>query len=191
MSAAKREREDLMPHSSNSTLNTTLSGNTFLGIWKNAWPMLLIMVFNFLVGLTDVYVAGMISSQVQGAIGFIAQLYFLIGYPGQCHRHWNGLSGFPGQRGPTNPGSDPSVPTIPDFRDPDRLAAQPGRDFRPSMDRPGKRLSAGDSGDRRHVPADFCPGPGPQLFSDHLRSHLSGPGGTAEAAPGDGSWSAA
>ena len=54
------------------------------------------------------------------------------------------------------------------------------------MDRPGKRLSAGDSGDRRHLPADFCPGPGPQLFSDHLRSHLSGPRGTAEAAPGDG-----
>jgi MATE family, multidrug efflux pump len=67
-----------MPDSLNSTLNTTLSGNTFLGIWKNAWPMLLIMVFNFLVGLTDVYVAGMISSQVQGAIGFIAQLYFLM-----------------------------------------------------------------------------------------------------------------
>lgn len=67
-----------MPYSSNSTLNTTLSGNTFLGIWKNAWPMLLIMVFNFLVGLTDVYVAGLISSQVQGAIGFIAQLYFLL-----------------------------------------------------------------------------------------------------------------
>ena len=67
-----------MPLSSNATLNTTLSGNTFLGIWKNAWPMLLIMVFNFLVGLTDVYVAGMISSQVQGAVGFIAQLYFLM-----------------------------------------------------------------------------------------------------------------
>jgi multidrug resistance protein, MATE family len=67
-----------MPNSSNSTLNTTLSGNTFLGIWKNSWPMLLIMVFNFLVGLTDVYVAGLISSQVQGAIGFIAQLYFLL-----------------------------------------------------------------------------------------------------------------
>jgi len=67
-----------MSNSSNSTLNTTLSGNTFLGIWKNAWPMLLIMVFNFLVGLTDVYVAGIISSQVQGAIGFIAQLYFLM-----------------------------------------------------------------------------------------------------------------
>ncbi len=67
-----------MPIASNSTLDTTLSGNTFLGIWKNAWPMLLIMVFNFLVGLTDVYVAGMISSQVQGAIGFIAQLYFLL-----------------------------------------------------------------------------------------------------------------
>jgi multidrug resistance protein, MATE family len=67
-----------MAYSANTTLNATLSGNTFLGIWKNSWPMLLIMVFNFLVGLTDVYVAGLISSQVQGAIGFIAQLYFLL-----------------------------------------------------------------------------------------------------------------
>ena len=67
-----------MPYSVNSTLNTTLSGNTFLGIWKNAWPILLIMVFNFLVGVTDVYVAGLISPRVQAAIGFIAQLYFLL-----------------------------------------------------------------------------------------------------------------
>ena len=65
-----------MPHFSNATLNTTLSGNTFLGIWKNAWPMLLIMVFNFLVGLTDVYVAGMISSQVQGPSGLSPSFIF-------------------------------------------------------------------------------------------------------------------
>ncbi len=67
-----------MPYSPHSTLQTTLTGNPYRSIWENAWPMLLIMVFNFLVGVTDVYVAGLIGSQVQAAIGFIAQLYFLL-----------------------------------------------------------------------------------------------------------------
>ncbi len=39
--------------------------------------MLLIMVFNFIVGLTDIYVAGFISPGVQAAVGFISQIYFL------------------------------------------------------------------------------------------------------------------
>ena len=74
----QRWNERPLLSSANTTLSTTLTGNTYLGIWKNTWPMLLIMVFNFMVGLTDVYVAGLISSRVQGAIGFIAQLYFLL-----------------------------------------------------------------------------------------------------------------
>jgi MATE family multidrug resistance protein len=40
--------------------------------------MFLIMIFNFFVGLTDVYVAGFISPEVQAAVGFVSQLYFLI-----------------------------------------------------------------------------------------------------------------
>lgn len=40
--------------------------------------MVLIMAFNFLVGFTDIYVAGLINPEVQAAIGFIGQLYFLI-----------------------------------------------------------------------------------------------------------------
>jgi MATE family multidrug resistance protein len=40
--------------------------------------MLLIMLFNFMVGFTDIYVAGLINPQVQAAIGFINQLYFLL-----------------------------------------------------------------------------------------------------------------
>ncbi len=40
--------------------------------------MLLIMVFNFLVGFTDVYVAGFIGPEVQAAVGFVSQLYFSI-----------------------------------------------------------------------------------------------------------------
>lgn len=53
-------------------------GSLWANIWEISWPMLLVMVFFFLVGLTDVYVAGLISSEVQAAVGFIDQLYFLI-----------------------------------------------------------------------------------------------------------------
>jgi putative MATE family efflux protein len=40
--------------------------------------MMLIMVFNFAVGFTDIYVAGLINSEVQAAVGFVSQLYFLL-----------------------------------------------------------------------------------------------------------------
>ena len=36
------------------------------------WPMTLIMFFEFLIGLTDVSVAGTISKEVQAAYGFVA-----------------------------------------------------------------------------------------------------------------------
>jgi putative MATE family efflux protein len=53
-------------------------GNLWVSIWQLSWPMFLIMIFNFCVGLTDVYVAGFISPEVQAAVGFVSQLYFLI-----------------------------------------------------------------------------------------------------------------
>ena len=40
--------------------------------------MFLIMLFNFFVGLTDVYVAGFISPEIQAVVGFVTQIYFLI-----------------------------------------------------------------------------------------------------------------
>ncbi|MEJ2696441.1 MAG: MATE family efflux transporter [Candidatus Sulfobium sp.] len=61
----------------NETTSLTM-GSLWANIWEISWPMLLIMVFFFLVGFTDIYVAGLISSQVQAAVGFIDQLYFLI-----------------------------------------------------------------------------------------------------------------
>jgi putative MATE family efflux protein len=36
------------------------------------------MLFNFVVGFTDIFVAGLLGSQVQAAVGFIEQLYFLL-----------------------------------------------------------------------------------------------------------------
>jgi MATE family multidrug resistance protein len=57
--------------------NPITAGNTWSAMWRLSWPMLLIMFFNFLVGFTDIYVAGLISRDVQAAIGYVSQLYFL------------------------------------------------------------------------------------------------------------------
>jgi MATE family multidrug resistance protein len=54
------------------------SGNLWVNIWQISWPMFLIMIFNFLVGLADIYVAGLISPEVQAAVGYVSQLYFLV-----------------------------------------------------------------------------------------------------------------
>ncbi|MCL5023519.1 MAG: MATE family efflux transporter [Nitrospirae bacterium] len=53
-------------------------GNLWASIWKISWPMLLIMVFYFFVGFADIYVAGLISPEVQAAVGFVGQIYFLV-----------------------------------------------------------------------------------------------------------------
>jgi MATE family multidrug resistance protein len=53
-------------------------GSLWGNIWQISWPILLIMVFSFLVGFADIYVAGLISPGAQAAVGFVGQLYFLI-----------------------------------------------------------------------------------------------------------------
>jgi MATE family multidrug resistance protein len=45
--------------------------------WQVAWPMTLIMSFEFLIGLTDVFVAGRVGKDIQAAYGFVIQLYFI------------------------------------------------------------------------------------------------------------------
>ena len=45
--------------------------------WSASWPLTLIMVFEFLIGLTDVYIAGKVSKEVQATYGFVIQLYFI------------------------------------------------------------------------------------------------------------------
>lgn len=45
--------------------------------WSMGWPMTLIMFFEFLIGLTDVYVAGKFGKEVQAAYGMAFQLYFV------------------------------------------------------------------------------------------------------------------
>lgn len=63
---------------SEQSTNKFISGNISGAIWQISWPMMLIMLFNFVVGFTDIYVAGLINSEVQAAVGFVSQLYFLL-----------------------------------------------------------------------------------------------------------------
>ena len=46
--------------------------------WSMSWPLTLIMVFEFLIGLTDVYIAGRVNKEIQAAYGFVIQLYFVL-----------------------------------------------------------------------------------------------------------------
>jgi MATE family multidrug resistance protein len=45
--------------------------------WSVSWPLTVVMLFEFLIGLTDVYIAGRVSKEVQAAYGFVIQLYFI------------------------------------------------------------------------------------------------------------------
>jgi len=68
-----------MAASSFQNQNTSLTTGPLWGhIWQISWPMLLIMMFMFMVGFADIYVAGLINPEVQAAVGFIGVLYFLL-----------------------------------------------------------------------------------------------------------------
>lgn len=54
------------------------TGSTWGNIWHMSWSMLLVMFFNFLVGLTDIYVAGFLGPEIQAIVGFVSELYFFI-----------------------------------------------------------------------------------------------------------------
>ncbi len=45
--------------------------------WTNSWPMTLIMFFEFLIGMTDIYIAGRVGKEVQATYGFVIQFYFV------------------------------------------------------------------------------------------------------------------
>ena len=71
------QKEDSIGNHPHLGTNPITGGNTWNAIWRLTWPMLIIMFLNFLVGFTDIYVAGLISGDVQAAIGYVSQLYFL------------------------------------------------------------------------------------------------------------------
>lgn len=46
--------------------------------WSVSWPLTVIMFFEFLMGLTDVYIAGKVSKEIQATYGFVIQFYFVL-----------------------------------------------------------------------------------------------------------------
>ncbi|MEW6348093.1 MAG: MATE family efflux transporter [Thermodesulfobacteriota bacterium] len=46
--------------------------------WAMGWPMILIMFFQFAIGLTDVLVAKYLGTDVQAAVGYVSQLYWTL-----------------------------------------------------------------------------------------------------------------
>jgi multidrug resistance protein, MATE family len=46
-------------------------------IWRLAWPQVLMMLFHFLIGFVDVWVAGRISRDVQACMGMVSQSFFI------------------------------------------------------------------------------------------------------------------
>jgi putative MATE family efflux protein len=47
------------------------------GAWSMGWPLIIIMLLEFAVSLTDVYIAGKIGKSTQAAVGFVSQVYFV------------------------------------------------------------------------------------------------------------------
>ncbi len=45
--------------------------------WGVAWPMTLIMLFEFAIAFTDVFIAGRIGKEVQAGYGLVTQIYFI------------------------------------------------------------------------------------------------------------------
>ena len=58
-------------------INDKETRKTIAESWAVSWPMTLIMFFEFLIGLSDVYVAGKFGKEVQAGYGLAFQLYFI------------------------------------------------------------------------------------------------------------------
>ena len=48
----------------------------YRSIWELTWPQLLMMVFQFFIGVADVYVCGLIGREAQAAMGLVSQALF-------------------------------------------------------------------------------------------------------------------
>ena len=46
--------------------------------WFVSWPLVIIMLIEFLVSITDVFIAGKLGKEIQASVGFVSQMYFVI-----------------------------------------------------------------------------------------------------------------
>lgn len=68
-------RSSIADRAARMTATPRVSGRE---IWNLTWPQVLMMLFQFMVGFTDVWVAGRISSPVQAALGVVTQVFFFL-----------------------------------------------------------------------------------------------------------------
>lgn len=54
----------------------TTAASPYRSIWQLTWPQILMMVFQFLIGVADVYVCGRIGREAQAAMGLVSQALF-------------------------------------------------------------------------------------------------------------------
>jgi len=47
------------------------------GSWSTSWPLIFVMLFEFLISITDVYIAGKLGKEYQASVGFVSQIYFI------------------------------------------------------------------------------------------------------------------
>ncbi len=59
-----------------STSSFEGSGTSLKAIWKLTWPQVLMMLFHFLIGFVDVWVAGRLGKNVQACMGMISHALF-------------------------------------------------------------------------------------------------------------------
>lgn len=69
---------DKAPIPGNTTITTASVKVSSKEIWMLTWPQIVMMLFQFMVGATDVWVAGRISSEVQASLGLVTQLFFFL-----------------------------------------------------------------------------------------------------------------
>jgi len=74
-------RNHIMRTSTTSTTGPRAVG--FASIWRLAWPQILTMFLYFLIGLADVYVAGLLGREVQASMGMLTQamFFFMVDWP--------------------------------------------------------------------------------------------------------------
>ena len=53
--------------------------------WKMSWPIIVMMVFEFIMSMTDIYIAGRFGKDVKAATGLASQVYSFFIKIGRAH----------------------------------------------------------------------------------------------------------
>ncbi len=53
-------------------------GNIWVSIWQMSWPMVVMMLGNFTLGIVDIYAAGRLGPEAQASVGFCMQIFFFL-----------------------------------------------------------------------------------------------------------------